>query len=122
MVGKDGLSLRAQTCYGRGGLQERGVPCGVVKRSCPDIGAFRCGIFWVGVVHVEARAIGRDHIGHPDGVGIHHGHGLIALEIKAAGIAQRVFLSKVPARARPSVHSGISYHRVRGRNDGRIFR
>ena len=74
------------------------------------------------VVDIEARAIGRDYIGHPDGVGIDHGNCLVALEIETAGIAQRVLLGKVPPRARPSVERGIRYHRVRGRNDGRIFR
>lgn len=54
----------------------------------------------MGVIDVETRAVGGHHVGHTQRVRVHHGHGVVALEIEAAAIAQRVLFPKVPAGAR----------------------
>ena len=66
------------------------------------------------VVNVKTRTVGGDHVGHTQRVRIHHGDGVIALEIKTAAITQRVLLAEVPARARTGIECCISHHRVRG--------
>lgn len=68
----------------------------------------------MGVIDVETRAISGHHVGHTQGIRVHHGHRVVALEIEAAAIAQWVLLPKIPAGARTGMQGGISHNSMGG--------
>ncbi len=79
-------------------------------RFVPEHGVARVGdlggaVLRVGMVDVEPRSVGEDHVGQPDVlVGELAGVGGLAGEVEASRVAQRVLLLEVPAGPAGPVH------------------
>ena len=56
---------------------------------------------------------GGDHVGHADGVRVHHRHATVALQVEAAGVFQRRLFCVVPACACLGPQRRVGDHRVR---------
>ncbi len=85
------------------------------------VGALRRGVLRVRMVDVEARAVGQDHVGGTDLVGVDHRRrsGRTA-QVETAGIPQRRFHLVVPAGALGALDpggGGIGQHRLRRSQD-----
>ena len=93
------------------------------------VGALGRGVLRVRVVDVEPRAVGQDHVGRADLVGVHHRRrARRPAQVEPAGVAQRRFHLVVPAGALGPLDPGggrVRQHRLRRRQDrirGRVGR
>ncbi len=93
------------------------------------VGALGRGVLRVRVVDVEPRAVGQDHVGRADLVGVdHRRRPRRAAQVETAGVAQRRFHLVVPAGALGALNAGgggIGQHRLRRGQDrvgGRVGR
>ena len=81
----------------------------------------------MGMIDIESRAVGENHIGRADLVGVDHRRWTAeAPQVESAGVAQRRLDLVVPTSALGPRHtggSGVCQHRLRGREDriGRRF-
>ena len=125
VLGQHGDLLLPQLAYAGGGVVEDDVAGSVVDHGVKSVRAFRAGILRVPVVDVVARAVGGNHVGHPDRVCVHNRHAAVALQVEAAGVFQRGFFRIVPAGAGLGAQCRVGNHRVRGgdqRADLRVVR
>ena len=93
------------------------------------VGALGRRILRVGVVDVEPGAVGQDHVGRADLVGVHdRRRARRPAQVEAAGVAQRRFHLVVPPGALRPLNArggGVRQHRLRRRQDrirGRVGR
>lgn len=111
--------LAGETRNIRDGLHEDVVTSGVVNHGIPRIGDLWGGVFRVRVIDIKPGTIGHKHVGHTNGVRIHHRGLVVSAQIKATSIAQWGLLRIVPTHPvlTKSTRGGIRHHRVRGSND-----
>ena len=93
------------------------------------VGALGRRVLRVGVVDVEPRAVGQDHVGRADLVGVHdRRRSRRAAQVEAARVAQRRFHLVVPPGALGALNTrggGVGQHRLRRSQDrvgGRVRR
>ena len=93
------------------------------------VGAFGCGVLRVRVVDVEPGAVGQDHVGGADLVGVdHRRRPCRAAQVETARVAQRRFDLVVPAGALGALDAGgggVGQHGLRRGQDrvgGRVRR
>lgn len=94
-----------------GGLHDE-VSGVVVSDRFERVGGFRRRVFGVGVVHIDAAAVGGDHVGDVElrGVGEHVRAGGGAFETGAARVVDRVLLPVVPADGFAVAVRGAIHH------------
>jgi hypothetical protein len=105
-----------------------------LARLVPDhrvqrVGAFRGGVFGVRVVDVEPRAVGQNHVGGADLVGVDHRRRTGgAAQVETARVAQRRFDLVIPTGAFGALDTGgggVGQHGLRRSQDrvgGRVRR
>ena len=93
------------------------------------VGALGRRVLRMGVVDVQPGAVGQDHVGRADLVGVHHRRrARRPAQVEAAGVAQRRFHLVVPPGALGPLDPGgrrVRQHRLRRRQDrirGRVGR
>ena len=112
-----------------GGGLHHPLACLVPDHRVQRVGALRRGVLRVGVVDVEPRAVGEDHVGRADLVGVHHRRrARRPAQVEPAGVPQRRLHLVIPAGALGPLDPGggrVRQHRLRRRQDrirGRIGR